>query len=191
MTKPPGTHWNDPAEALASSDDSEASHATDGSIANIGAKPVRVLIRRDPTLVARLRPERELAERTTVGDAYLTSLIQNQFRIALRFFVVLVVLLTSFPLALLVMRSLRNLRMWGAPVMTLLLWIGFYPLFILLAVLFVRRAERSEAEFVDLVRGPIPALVGPVRSAALLDSVSRDRGPSIHVFRQEKCVYTP
>jgi hypothetical protein len=127
-------------------------------------RPVRVLVRRDSTMSARLRPEHELAQRTTVGDAYLSSLIRTQRILAMRFFVVLIGLLASVPLSLLVNHRLRLWKVDGVPVATILLWVGFYPLFVILSVAFVRRAERSEAEFVDLVIGKSPSNVSSVPS---------------------------
>ncbi len=116
--------------------------------------PQRVVIRRDPTRATGLRPVSELAERTPIGDAYLQSLVRTQLLLSLRFLLVLVTLLISAPLILIVWPNLRRTQFIGVPIAWFVLGVGVYLLFALVAVAFVRRAGRTEAEFVELVGDP-------------------------------------
>ncbi len=116
--------------------------------------PQRVVVRRDPTRATGLRPVSELAERTPVGDAYLRSLIRAQLLLSLRMLVVLVTMLTSVPLLLILWPGLRRATVGGVPIGWFALGFAVYPMLVLLALAFVRRANRTEAEFVDLVGDP-------------------------------------
>lgn len=116
--------------------------------------PERVVVRRDPTRATGLRPVSELAERTPVGDAYLRSLIRAQLLLSLRMLVVLVTMLTSVPLLLILWPRLRRATFGGVPIGWFALGLAVYPMLVLLALAFVRRASRTEAEFVELVGDP-------------------------------------
>lgn len=112
----------------------------------------RVTVQRDTTRVRGLRPVRELAERTPVGDAYLRALMRTQLALALRLLVLLFSVLAGVPLLLLLDTKLRVYRVAGIPIGWLVIGGAFYPVFILFGAVYVRRAERNEAEFVELVK---------------------------------------
>ncbi len=115
--------------------------------------PTRVLVVRDPTRTQRLRPVREIAERTTIGEAYLGSLVRTQLTLALRLLAVAAVALAGVPLMMWLEPSLRRVKVAGVPLGWLIVGVGFYPLFLFLAFVFIRRTERNEAEFIELVTG--------------------------------------
>jgi putative solute:sodium symporter small subunit len=135
----------------AAADDLGPDTAADSIRPAVGGVPQREVIRRDPARATTLRPVREMQEQTTVGEAYLRALIRAQLALGLRMMLVLVLLLGSFPLALLLMPRLRTFRVGGVPVAWPMLGVGVYPVFVLLAVAYVRRSERNEADFVELV----------------------------------------
>lgn len=96
------------------------------------------------------RPQRphtrwEIDEQTTLGAAYVRSLMRGQLRTGLAVFAVLVLLLATLPL------------FFGALGSATVVWavLGFaaYPVLVLLAWWYVRRAERNESDFARLVEG--------------------------------------
>jgi hypothetical protein len=89
------------------------------------------------------RPRTEIDEQTTLGHTYVRSLIRSQLRVALVVFTVLVLLVGPLPLVFAATRH-RGLE-WAV--------LGFclYPPLVLLARWYVRRAERTEKDFVLLV----------------------------------------
>jgi hypothetical protein len=111
----------------------------------------RIAIRRDPTVASGLRPRAELAERTPVGDVYLRSLIRAQLLLSLRVTLVLVLVLVGPALVFAIAPDSRRVKLLGVPIAWPLLGFALYPAMMLIAALFVRRADRTEAEFVELV----------------------------------------
>ena len=98
----------------------DADGAGDGS-----DTPTRVLVVRDPTRVRRLRPVREIAERTTIGEAYLSSLVRTQFTLALRLLAVAGAALAGVPLVMWLAPSLRRIKVAGVPLGWLIVGVGF------------------------------------------------------------------
>ncbi|MFI6879774.1 hypothetical protein ACIBL6_40670 [Streptomyces sp. NPDC050400] len=95
-----------------------------------------------------LRTQGEIDEQTTLGAAYVRSLMRSQLRAGIAAFVVLAVPVAVLPLFF---GALRN-----GPVEWLVLGFGCYPFLVLIAWWYVRRAERNERDFADLVRGRTP-----------------------------------
>ena len=61
------------------------------------------------------------------------------------------------PLVFKLSSGVRRTHLLGVPLPWLILGVGVYPVILALAVFYVRRAERIEAEFTDMVgreRGP-------------------------------------
>ena len=127
----------------------------DNALPDSGSAPnattERVAVRRDPTIASGLRPVAELAERTPIGDAYLGSLVRTQLMLSLRTSLVLFIVLVSTPLTFALIPSLRKTSLMGVPIGWLLLGCVIYPVLVGIGIAFVRRATRTEAEFVDLV----------------------------------------
>ncbi|MGW0711197.1 hypothetical protein ACWD4G_35455 [Streptomyces sp. NPDC002643] len=90
------------------------------------------------------RPRTEIDEQTTLGHAYVRSLMRSQLRAALTVFAVLVLLVAPLPLVFAAMPD-------GAGLEWAVLGFGIYPPLVLLARWHVRRAERNEQDLVRLV----------------------------------------
>ncbi len=122
--------------------------------------PLRRIVRRDPAKSRVLVPVLELAEGTSVGEAYLASLIRAQLGLAIRFGLALILLLGSLAGVFLFVHPIRHRTVAGLPIAWLALGFSTYPTFALLAWIYNRRADRNESRFVDLsqnttVRSPI------------------------------------
>jgi hypothetical protein len=96
---------------------------------------------------------REIDAQSTVGEVYMRSLVRSQLRLALGLVLVLVLTVGALPLLFLLVPWLQHGRVLGVPLAWLLLGACCYPVILALAVLYVRRAERNERAFQDLV-GP-------------------------------------
>ncbi|MCX4879160.1 MULTISPECIES: hypothetical protein [unclassified Streptomyces] len=90
------------------------------------------------------RPRTEIDEQTTLGHTYVRSLMRSQLRAALAVFAFLGLLIGPLPLVFAAMPDARRLQ-W------LVLGFCLYVPMVLLALWYVRRAERNERDFVRLV----------------------------------------
>jgi hypothetical protein len=94
---------------------------------------------------------REIDEQTRVGEVYMHSLIQSQLRLALGVIGAAAVLLGGLPLLFFLIPATRTLIVLGLPLPWLLLGIVVYPVIYVAARIYVRNAERIEAEFTEFV----------------------------------------
>jgi hypothetical protein len=94
---------------------------------------------------------REIDEQTRVGEVYMHSLIQSQLRLALTVVVGGIVVLGGLPLLFAVVPATRTLSVFGLPLPWLVLGVAVYPVVYLAARLYVRQAERIEADFIEFV----------------------------------------
>ena len=108
--------------------------------------------------VARARAVRqtavELTQQSAVGDALLRGLIRTQLAHALRLAAVVVVGLGGLPLLFAAAPSVAGSRPLGVSLPWLLLGLAAYPFLFAIGAVYVRLAERTEAEFTDLVERP-------------------------------------
>ena len=108
--------------------------------------------------VARAREVRqtavELTQQSPVGDALLRGLIRTQLAHALRLAAVVVVGLGGLPLLFAAAPSVAGSRPLGVSLPWLLLGLAAYPFLFIVGAMYVRLAERTEAEFTDLVERP-------------------------------------
>lgn len=95
----------------------------------------------------------EIDAQTEVGAVYMRSLIRSQLRLALGVTTMLVLTVGVLPVLLATIPWLRHVHLWGVPLAWIVLGGCCYPVLIALAVFYVRRAERNERDFHDLV-GP-------------------------------------
>jgi uncharacterized membrane protein (UPF0136 family) len=120
----------------------------------------RVRITHPRTEAARRVPNRpvsrEIDEQTQVGEVYMSSLIRSQRRLGVIVCGLVAALLGGIALLGAFAPRLSDRRAFGLPVPWLVLAIGVYPLLIGLAVYAVRKAERNERHFIELVRRPGP-----------------------------------
>lgn len=96
----------------------------------------------------------EIDAQTRLGEVYVQSLIRSQLRLALTVVLMLGVTVGLLPVLFAVSPAVRRAHLLGVPVPWLLLGAGVYPYLIWLAWWSVRRAERNEQAFEDLVERP-------------------------------------
>jgi len=96
---------------------------------------------------------REIDAQSAVGEVYMSSLVRSQLRLALGLLVLLVLTVGALPLLFVLVPWLQHGRILGVPLAWVLLGVGCYPVILALGWLYVRRAERNERAFQDLV-GP-------------------------------------
>lgn len=99
----------------------------------------------------RVRTRVEVQEQTRVGDVMVRGLIRAQLGLALRMAVIAAGLLCAIPLSLYLFPGLSSVSVWGIRLPWLVLGALVYPLIFGVGWVYVRRAERNEQEFVDLV----------------------------------------
>jgi hypothetical protein len=108
--------------------------------------------------LARTRPPAgttvELTEQSPVGDALLRGLIRTQLAHALRLAAVVVVGLGGLPLLFAAAPEIAATRPLGVSLPWLLLGLAAYPFLYVVGAMYVRLAERTEADFTDLVERP-------------------------------------
>jgi hypothetical protein len=95
----------------------------------------------------------EIDAQTELGEVYMRSLIRSQLRLAVGTMLVLACTVGALPLLFDAVPASRRVHVLGIPLPWLLLAFLVYPFLMLLAWQYVRRAERTEDAFNDLV-GP-------------------------------------
>jgi len=93
----------------------------------------------------------DIDEETPLGGVYLGSLLREQLWLALRIVGLLILAVGSLPLVFHVVPGLTDLHVLGMPLPWLLLGFVVYPVLVLLGWRYVRRAERNERNFADLL----------------------------------------
>ena len=118
-------------------------------------RPRRVRVTSPRTSAAR-RPiiptgTREIDEQTRLGEVYMHSLIQSQLRLALAVIGGCVIVLGGIPLLFTLVPATRTFSIFGLPLPWVLLGVAVYPVVYVAARIYVRNAERIEAEFTEFV----------------------------------------
>jgi hypothetical protein len=93
----------------------------------------------------------DIDEETPLGGVYLSSLLREQLWLGLRIVALLTVAVGSLPLVFHLLPGLTDVQLLGMPLPWLLLGIVVYPVLVLLGWRYVRRAERNERDFADLM----------------------------------------
>ena len=93
----------------------------------------------------------ELKEQTEVGEVLLRSLTRAQLMLAVRIFAVFGFFLLGLPALFATHPGMADYRILGLPLPWLVLGLAIYPLLVLLALLYVRQAERNERDFVEFI----------------------------------------
>jgi hypothetical protein len=93
----------------------------------------------------------DVHRRDPYGAALLRSLIRAQLAVSVSFLAIAICLLVAVPLVVSAFPSVARLRVAGLPIVLVLLGIAVYPVLAVLGRLYVRRAERVEARFAELV----------------------------------------
>lgn len=92
-----------------------------------------------------------LDDQDVVGDLFVRSLMRSQLGLSLRLAGVYVLLLGGLPLLFAIVPSVRSRELLGLPLPWLVLGLLVPALLLGGAVLYVRLAERTEQEFIELV----------------------------------------
>ncbi|MGO4599624.1 hypothetical protein [Terrabacter sp. 2RAF25] len=95
----------------------------------------------------------EIDEQTRLGEVYITSLMRSQLRLALGVLLMLASTLGMLPLAFHLFPAIGRVDLLGVPLPWLLLTVVAFAEIITLGWVYVRRAERNEATFSDLLEG--------------------------------------
>ncbi len=113
---------------------------------------VRVTSPRATARPSRARSVRsEIDAQTQLGEVYMRSLMRTQLRLALGVAALLAVTVGMVPVLFLVVPASKTVAVLGIPLPWLLLGLLVYPYLLLVARWYVRRAERNEQAFSDLV----------------------------------------
>ncbi len=93
----------------------------------------------------------EIDESTGVGEVYMRSLIRSQLRAALTVVTTLLLSIGMLPVVFLTVDTSTSTRVFGVPLPWILLGVVVYPFLCVIGWLYVRQAERAEADFSELV----------------------------------------
>jgi hypothetical protein len=118
-------------------------------------RPARVRVTGPPRVAQPRRTSiaSEIDAQSPVGEIYMRSLMRSQLKLALGVVLMLAVSVGSLPLVFELSPAVRHAHLLGVPVPWLVLGFGVYPVLIALGRFYVRRAERNEAAFNDMVGG--------------------------------------
>lgn len=93
----------------------------------------------------------DIDDETPLGDLYLGALLREQLLLALRIIAGLALTVGVMPLLFHLAPGLADVRLLGVPLVWLALGVLVYPWLVFLGWRYVRRAERNDADFTDLV----------------------------------------
>ena len=116
-------------------------------------RPERVRVAGPPRRRTPSARTRDIDAETRLGGMYMGSLLREQLRLALGTLGTLAITVGLLPLLFHLAPGLGTLRVLGLPLGWLLLGVLVYPLLVLLGWVYVRRAERNERHFADLMDG--------------------------------------
>ncbi|ONH61726.1 hypothetical protein CcI49_06005 [Frankia sp. CcI49] len=118
---------------------------------------MRVTSPRMSAAVARPAPRphatRDVDDSSGVREVYLRSLLRVQRRLALGVLGAVAVPLAAVPVVFALVPAMSTYRVAGLPLPWLLLGVAVHPLLLAAAAWYVRRVERTEADFTDLLSG--------------------------------------
>jgi putative solute:sodium symporter small subunit len=93
----------------------------------------------------------EIDAQSELGEIYLRTLLRAQLRLALAVLTTLALTIGLLPLVFWLAPGLTTQHVLGMPVSWVVLGFGCYPVLVLLAWRYVRRAERNERAFARVV----------------------------------------
>jgi hypothetical protein len=95
----------------------------------------------------------DIDDETRLGGMYIRSLLREQLRLAIGILAALGLTVGLLPLLFHLVPGLSAVSVSGLPLAWLLLGVVVYPALLLLGWVYVRRAERNERDFAELVSG--------------------------------------
>lgn len=114
--------------------------------------PERVRVTGPDRLPTRARARtREIDDQTALGSVLMGSLLRSQLRLALWLLLPVALFALGVPLVFHLWPQLAEQEVGRVPIAWLLLGFAVYPLLVALGWVYVRRAERNERDFADLV----------------------------------------
>ena len=124
--------------------------------ASSAESPARVRVTSPRTGAARARRisiASEIDEQSLLGEVYVDSLMRSQLRLALGIVAALAVTLGIVPLVFHLLPAVGRLVVLGVPVPWVVLTVVAFVEIVVLGFYYVRRAERNEDAFSDLIEG--------------------------------------
>jgi len=116
-----------------------------------GAPPERVRVTGPPRRRPPAGRTSDIDAGTRLGGVYMRSLLREQLRLALGVLTVLMLTIGLLPLAFYLAPGLSDVRLLGMPLGWLLLGVVVYPVLVVLGWVYVRRAERNERDFAEIL----------------------------------------
>ncbi|MGH8889409.1 MAG: hypothetical protein ACRDV3_06560 [Acidothermaceae bacterium] len=118
-----------------------------------GERPPRTVVHSADVIAAwqASSDSRAFDERSEYRDVLVRSLIRAQFGLTLSFIALAVGVLISLPLVVALVPSLAARHVAGLPLTLVVLGVAVYPALVIIALAYVRLAERTERHFLDLV----------------------------------------
>lgn len=104
-----------------------------------------------PRLRPRTTAASEIDAQTELGEIYVATLLRAQLRLALSTLATLGLTIGLLPLLFTLVPGLTTRHVLGMPVSWGMLAFGCYPVLVILAWRYVRRAERNERAFARVV----------------------------------------
>jgi hypothetical protein len=117
----------------------------------VSEQPERVRVTGPPRRRTPVARTVDIDTETRLGGVYLGSLLREQLRLALRILAALALSVGSLPLVFHLAPGLADVHLLGVPLPWLLLGVAVYPFLLFLGWRFVRRAERIERDFAELL----------------------------------------
>lgn len=120
-----------------------------------GGAPERVRVvgsRRGARVPARRPLQAELQDHTELGHVYLRGLMRAQFRLAATILGLGMIGLGGLPLIFWLFPATRSLRLFDLPLAWIVVGAAIYPVTVLVAVSYVRRATKIESDFTEMVK---------------------------------------
>lgn len=96
----------------------------------------------------------EIDAQSEVGQIFFGSLLRAQLRLTLGVLLTLALTVGSLPVLFRLFPEVTHVYLLGMPLAWCILGFGIYPALLLLGFAYVRRAERIEDAFADVIEGP-------------------------------------
>jgi hypothetical protein len=120
-------------------------------VTDTGTPPERVRVSGPPRRRTPVARTSDIDAGTRLGGMYLGSLLREQLRLALGILLLLALLVGTLPLAFHLWPALGEIDLLGVQLSWWLLGVLVYPTLLALGWAYVRRAERNEHDFAELM----------------------------------------